>query len=202
MVGEEGMDMDCEKIGRQIARLRREKGLTQAQAAARLHISPKTVSKWECGMGLPDVSLWPQLSALLGADLARLMAGEMAPNRPDAGNMQRLKFYRCPQCGNILWATGSASIACCARRLEPLIPLKEGDVQVLIEPSDGEYYVTFSHPMTKAHFLSCAMFVRYDQVLVKKFYPEQEASLRLSQLRGGKLYALCTQDGLMEVNIK
>ena len=42
--------MDCAKIGRLIAQLRREKGLTQQELADGLGISNKTVSKWECGV--------------------------------------------------------------------------------------------------------------------------------------------------------
>ena len=42
--------MDCIKIGKLIARLRREKGLTQQQIADALNITNKTVSKWECGL--------------------------------------------------------------------------------------------------------------------------------------------------------
>lgn len=42
--------MDCAKIGRLIAGLRREKGLTQQNLADALGVSNKTISKWECGV--------------------------------------------------------------------------------------------------------------------------------------------------------
>ncbi|SCJ57575.1 transcriptional regulator%2C y4mF family [uncultured Clostridium sp.] len=42
--------MDCAKIGRLIAHLRKEKGLTQQDIADALGITNKTVSKWECGV--------------------------------------------------------------------------------------------------------------------------------------------------------
>jgi len=42
--------MDQEKIGKFIAALRKEKGLTQARLAESLGVSDKTVSKWECGV--------------------------------------------------------------------------------------------------------------------------------------------------------
>ena len=45
-----------------IFQLRTEKGLTQKQVADQLNISNKTVSKWECGSGCPDVSLWEALA--------------------------------------------------------------------------------------------------------------------------------------------
>lgn len=44
--------LDCIKIGKLIARLRGEKGLTQQQIADALNITNKTVSKWECGVSL------------------------------------------------------------------------------------------------------------------------------------------------------
>ena len=53
--------MDCEKTGKLIRRLRQEKGYTQAGLADRLHVSDKAVSKWERGLGCPDISLLPQL---------------------------------------------------------------------------------------------------------------------------------------------
>lgn len=54
--------MDCAKVGKLISQLRTEKGLTQRQVAEQLNISNKTVSKWECGLGCPDVTLWENLS--------------------------------------------------------------------------------------------------------------------------------------------
>lgn len=44
--------MDCAKVGQLILQLRQEKGLTQLQLADKLHISNKTVSKWEHGASL------------------------------------------------------------------------------------------------------------------------------------------------------
>ena len=64
--------MDCVKIGNLIAKLRKEKKLTQRNIADALGIQNKTVSKWECGLGCPDLSLWPELSTILGVDSAAL----------------------------------------------------------------------------------------------------------------------------------
>ena len=49
--------MDCIKTGRLLAKLRKEKGLTQREVADALGISNKTISKWETGLGCPDLSL-------------------------------------------------------------------------------------------------------------------------------------------------
>lgn len=49
--------MDQIKIGKFIAKSRKSRNLTQKQLADTLSISDKTISKWECGKGLPEVSL-------------------------------------------------------------------------------------------------------------------------------------------------
>ena len=114
--------MDCVKIGNLIAKLRKEKNLTQKNIADALGIQNKTVSKWECGLGCPDLSLWPELSAILGVDMKPMMEGEITSNKPDSGNIDKIRFYVCPSCGNILVSTGSASIFCCGRKLERILP--------------------------------------------------------------------------------
>ena len=68
--------MDHTKIGGLIRRLRQERGLTQRQLAERMGISDKTVSKWERGMGCPDLSLLPELSDIFRVDLDQLLTPE------------------------------------------------------------------------------------------------------------------------------
>lgn len=68
--------MDQRKIGRFIAALRKEKKLTQLEVAQRLCISEKTVSKWECGNGLPEVAYMEPLCNILGITVNELLAGE------------------------------------------------------------------------------------------------------------------------------
>ena len=64
------------QIGRFIAASRKAQGLTQRQLADKLGISDKTVSKWECGKGLPEVSLMLPLCASLGITVNDLLSGE------------------------------------------------------------------------------------------------------------------------------
>ena len=68
--------MDKEKTGRFISLLRKEKGMTQKELADKLHVSDRTISKWERGAGLPDASLMIGLSDLLGISVNELLAGE------------------------------------------------------------------------------------------------------------------------------
>lgn len=68
--------MDQQKTGALIARRRKEKGLTQKQLADLLHLSDRTVSKWERGAGFPDVSLLAPLADALDLSVSGLLRGE------------------------------------------------------------------------------------------------------------------------------
>ena len=85
--------MDNTKIGNLIYQLRKEKNMTQLQLAEKLGVSDKAVSKWERGLGSPDLSLMPRLSEILGVDLEKLLTGEMPPKKTVNGNMKRMLFY-------------------------------------------------------------------------------------------------------------
>ena len=68
--------MDQIKIGQFIKTIRKEKRLTQREVAEKLNISEKTVSKWETGNGLPEVSLMLPLCELLEISVNELLSGE------------------------------------------------------------------------------------------------------------------------------
>lgn len=118
--------MNAEKTGALIRALRTEQGLTQKQLADRLHLSDRTVSKWERGAGCPDVSLLGALARELGVDPGCLLAGELGRSPREGGNMKRIKFYVCPVCGEVVYSTGNASVSCCGRPLAPLDPAPAG----------------------------------------------------------------------------
>lgn len=69
--------MDIAKVAEAIKYLRNRAGYTQKDLAARLGVSDKAVSKWERGLGLPDVSLLGRLSVLLDTDTDSLLAGDV-----------------------------------------------------------------------------------------------------------------------------
>ncbi|MBQ8343507.1 MAG: helix-turn-helix domain-containing protein [Clostridia bacterium] len=68
--------MDQKQTGKFIAEMRRERGLTQKELADRLLISDKTVSKWECGGGFPEVGLILPLCNELGITANELLSGK------------------------------------------------------------------------------------------------------------------------------
>lgn len=68
--------MDQIKTGKFISAERKARKLTQKQLAEKLMISDKTVSKWECGNGLPEVSLMMPLCEILEINVNELLSGE------------------------------------------------------------------------------------------------------------------------------
>ena len=68
--------MDLIKIGKYIASKRKSLGMTQKQLAEKLGMSEKSVSKWERGVCLPDVSVYKELCSILGISLNEFLAGE------------------------------------------------------------------------------------------------------------------------------
>ena len=68
--------MDQIKIGKFISEMRKEQNMTQKQLAELLNISDKTVSKWECGKGMPDNSILLELCDVLHINVNELLSGE------------------------------------------------------------------------------------------------------------------------------
>ncbi|RAX21217.1 MULTISPECIES: helix-turn-helix domain-containing protein [unclassified Actinomyces] len=60
-------------VGRNIARLRLSRGMTQEQLAQRMGVTPQAVSKWENDLNYPDVATLPALAALLGTSVDALL---------------------------------------------------------------------------------------------------------------------------------
>lgn len=80
--------MDTAKTGELIAEARKEKNMTQRTLAEVLHVSDRTVSKWERGAGFPDVALLEPLADALGLTVAELLHGERC-EAPDADSEVR-----------------------------------------------------------------------------------------------------------------
>lgn len=194
--------MDSYITGATIKNLREKKGITQAQLADLLGVSDKAVSKWETAKGLPDITLIEPLAKALSVSVMELISGDMVVNKNISANILRSKFYVCPICGNIMSAVGNAVISCCGINLPPLEAEDTDDHhQITIEKVEDEYFVTVSHDMTKAHFISFIAYLTCDRVQLVKFYPEGNAETRLNLRGGGYLYIYCNKHGLMKKKI-
>lgn len=68
--------MDQIKIGRFIAKLRKEQKMTQLELATKIGVSDRAISKWENGRGLPDISLISSLCDVLKISINELLEGE------------------------------------------------------------------------------------------------------------------------------
>lgn len=68
--------MDKKMIGRKISTIRKERGLTQKALAEKLHVSDKSVSKWETGIHFPDIAIMEELAAVLEISVSELLGLE------------------------------------------------------------------------------------------------------------------------------
>lgn len=191
--------MDHYVTGAVIKALREKKMLTQAQLADQLGVSDKTISKWETGRGLPDITLLEPLAGALSVSVPELLSGQALSNRNRGGNMLRGKFYVCPVCGNVIHTTGEAMLSCCGVSLPPL-EAEDGDCG--IEKIEDELFVTLDHPMTREHHISFFAYVTLDRTELVKLYPEGNPEARFFNRGRGKLYWYCNRHGLFCREIK
>ena len=101
--------MDAKTFGAFLAQVRRAQGLTQAELAEQLHVTDKAVSRWERGVGLPDINTLEPLADALGLSLADLMhCHDPAQERQ---SHWKISF---PCCAAALWRTGILSALRCS----------------------------------------------------------------------------------------
>lgn len=187
-----------------IRTLREQKGITQKQLADAIAVSDKTVSKWETGKGLPDISLLAPLAEALCVSVSELLAGQVLRNKNASGNLLRGSFYVCPVCGNVIYALGQGDYSCCGIRLPALAAetAAEDDGHIItLEDSDGDLFVTLSHPMEKDHYISFVALVQQGRMQLVKFWPQQNAEARFALQRTGTLFVCCNRHGLFAKKI-
>ncbi len=103
--------MDTMKTGSYLAALRKDAGMTQQEAADRLGVSNKTISKWESGGGFPDIAILPALAELYGVTADDILAGETVrpAAAPGSGQVEQYLARR----GELRWRIGYAVAALC-----------------------------------------------------------------------------------------
>ncbi len=194
--------MDRYITGATIRRLREERKLKQEELADRIFVSSKTVSKWETGQGLPDITLLEPLAKALGISVLELFSGDEVRNRNRSADILKMQFYVCPVCGNVIRADGQAVISCCGVTLPPLTAEEPDEAHAIrTQRAEDEYYVTAEHPMTREHYISFLAAVSDNAVQFVKLYPQGGAEARFKINRVKYLYAYCNRHGLFRVKL-
>ena len=189
--------MDNKKVGQLIRELRKERHMTQAQLAEQLHVSDKTVSKWETGKGGPELSLLTEISKIYEIDLQNLLSGELNQNQLRSINLRKVKLYICPTCGNVVTATSEAAVSCCGRKLKEATPTKASqDEKLMVELVENDFFVTSQHEMTKEHYISFVALLTADAIIMRKQYPEWDLAVRIPRIAHGRLLWYCSRHGL------
>ena len=75
--------MNMERRGKFLKELRKEREMSQEQLAERLGVSSRTVSRWETGRNLPDLSVLIEIADLYGVDIRELIDGERKSDHMD-----------------------------------------------------------------------------------------------------------------------
>ena len=195
--------MDRYVTGTVIKELREKYHLTQAEFAAKLNVSDKTVSKWETAKGYPDISLLEPIAKIFNISVTELISGNSVSNGNVSANMLRSKFYVCPVCGNSIHSMGEAVIQCHGIMLTPC-QAEETDENhmIFIERVEDEFYVRIEHDMTKQHYISFIVALSSDKLQMIKLYPEGNAEARIKINGVKKILFYCNKDGLFSINGK
>lgn len=195
--------MNAEKTGNLIRSLRIKKGLTQKELAHMICVTDKAVCKWEKGRGCPNITLISQLSKVLEVDIQSILQGYLDKNKKIGENMNHLKFYKCPTCGNLVTSIKSVELSCCGNKLSPVSAQTRSDpeYQPVIQEFDGQYTIKFNHPMTKSNYISQVIVVRYDQIMTVNLYAESEAIITIPQVRGIRLFVITNKSELIAVTV-
>lgn len=188
--------------GTAIRTLREKNKMTQQQLAEKLCVSDKTISKWETGKGLPDISLIEPLANVLKVSIPELLSGEQIINENRSANLLKSNLYVCPICGNIFHSTGEAMISCCGVTLPPLeVEEDDEEHQIKHELIEDEIFVTMQHSMTKEHYISFIAYCTGDRFEYVKLYPESNIEVRFFRRGRGILYWYCNHHGLFKKRI-
>ena len=195
--------MNAEKTGNLIRSLRIKKGLTQKELAQMICVTDKAVCKWEKGRGCPNITLISQLSKVLEVDIQSILQGYLDKNKKIGENMNHLKFYKCPTCGNLITSIKSVELSCCGKKLALVSAHTSNNpkYQPVIQEFDGQYSIKFNHPMTKSDYISQVIVVRYDQIMTVNLYAESEAIITIPQVRGIRLFVITNKSELIAVTV-
>ena len=185
--------------GKMIKELREKENLTQADLANRIHVSDKTISKWETKRGFPDINVLPDLAKELKVSVVELLAGRNVINHNESSNMRKSLFYVCPVCKNVIHSIGEGVFSCHGIEL-PSLEAENCDAEheIVIESIENEYWVHMNHPMKKDNYILFAAYVTSESTQFIKLYPEQEIQVRFIRRGHGIIYVYDIRSGLYQ----
>ncbi len=177
-----------------IIKERRESlGMTQLELAQKLNVSEKTISKWECNRGMPDIAILSALARELKISLKELFNGKVITNANKSFDMEKLIFYICPICRNVITSTGEISLSCCGVDLiKEEAVLSNGNVKITTD----EIIFSANSPMTKDDYISFVCYVTSDKIDFVKLYPEGSNSVIFLKKGHGKIFYYDIKNGL------
>lgn len=144
--------MDATRVGEHLAALRKQRGMTQQDAADCLGVSNKTISKWENGGGLPDISVLPALAELYGVTADEILAGEALdkPSRGDSSDSEVKKYLHRRETFRYRFGTAAAILCLTAGMLCYFHSYRRIWVWLLLLCGYLALWLSWSHAGTKA----------------------------------------------------
>ncbi len=141
-----------------ITALRKERGWTQTQLADRIGIAPQSVSKWECGVGFPDVTLFPVIADLFDVPIGVLF-GEATTSTKENESMKDNTTHEQTYVFEPLAYMDFSINNCCRIRVidgerENALVTVQGDTTFLeyflVEKENGRLRITVKNPSGSA----------------------------------------------------
>jgi len=147
------MQYDLQKFCIIIAGLRRQNGWSQTVLAEKIGISPQSVSKWECGIGYPDVTLFPVLAETFGVPIGVLFGEKQAET--NAVSTTKANAFYAPNYKRIYVELGNVCrVVFVADKEEDGLVVAMGDPVFLqyfdAALEDGELRVILKNPVTSS----------------------------------------------------
>ena len=84
------LKMEQTKVGNLISKLRKKYNLTQTELGEKIGVSPKTISKWECGKGMPDIIFLKKISEIFNITTDELLDGELIQKENNPKNLKKV----------------------------------------------------------------------------------------------------------------
>lgn len=172
-----------------IAELRKERGWTQTHLAEKLGIAPQSISKWECGIGYPDVTLFPMIAELFDVSVA-ILFGESYIKERKMKNSAEYAFERLTDIKIIIGNVCRIEIID-GEDTESRI-IVEGDATFIdyfnIEKEFGKLFIRVSNPTG-----SCTNWIPYDR--------DGYAGENIIKIFTGCAYSNVTIENYLDLNV-